>query len=201
MRKQYFALLLCSGFGFAQQLPVTTITSLENPDSDINFGSTGIYAQDTANERDQYVGTWEYNQNGTLFQIKIQKKDQILSNWLDNYGNTIRYNYCDVVFFTYKLIINGNTIYNNLNQDVFPEVYASQAIKKGIDNDLYGSFLDATKNVVGTVSIKRLDTTPPKITFNMSTGAYFLLNPDESYNQNEQLFYVPTGEIEMVKIN
>ena len=75
MKKLHLILFLYTSLGFAQ-LPVTSTTSLSNPDSDPNFTSNGNYAQDTANERQQYVGTWEYNQNGILFQVKIEKKDQ-----------------------------------------------------------------------------------------------------------------------------
>lgn len=184
----------------AQLLPVTSTTSLTNPDIDTNFGTNGNYAQDTANERDQYVGTWQYSQNGILFQVKIEKVNQLLSKWEDENGTVFRYTYCDVVIFKYKLVVNGNLIQDNLNQTNLPDLYPSEAIKKGTDDDLYGSFFDITNNVASRVSIKLLNTATPKITFNLSPGAYYFPNPDLP-NNPEPLFTVPTGEIEMVKIN
>lgn len=200
MKILYSILLLFTNCLFAQLPPITSTTSLSNPDIDPNFCSDGNYAQDTANERDQYVGTWEYSQNGTLFQVKIEKKDQSL-NKVEVNGTILCYTYCDEVTFKYKLVKNGIIIHDNLNQTTYNDPYIPTAIKKGTSDDLYGSFRDMANNVMGRVSIKRLNTSPPKITFNLSTGAYYLLNPDESYNPNQPLFSVPTGEIEMVKIN
>jgi len=193
--------LLFLNIALAQEPPVLSTTSLANPNDDSNETINGNYAIDTANQRNQYVGTWEYNQNGTLFQVKIEKKDKYLSQGIYN-GQSLFYSFVDVVTFKYRLVKNGVTIYNNINQTSFPaSAYIPIATKKGSNTYLYGGFHDATNNVVGSVSITRQNTTPAKITFNLNRYDYDLRNPHSSYDPNQPLFTVPTGSIEMVKIN
>lgn len=184
------------------QLPVLSYSSLANPNDELKITKNGNYAQDTANERDQYVGIWEYNQDGVLFQVKMEKIDQYL-NKNEHNGTVVSYSYCDVITFKYKLIKNGVTIYDNLNQDVFPvgTYYTPTAIKKGSGTDLYGSFYDATRNAVPVVSITRLNTAPAKITFKVYRGGTYLRNPREYYDDGQPLLTIPSGEFEMVKIN
>ena len=185
----------------AQEPPVLSTTSLANAAQNLDIAKEGNYAMDTANQRNQYVGTWQYNQNGVLFQIKIEKKDKYLNEGIYN-GQRVFYNYRDVVTFKYRLVKNGVTIYNNINQTSFPaSAYIPIATKKGSNTYLYGGFHDATNNVVGSVSITRQNTTPAKITFNLNRYDYDLRNPHSSYDPNQPLFTVPTGSIEMVKIN
>ena len=66
------------------QYPVLTTTSLTgNPTLDSNFLKSGNYAIDTNNERNQYVGLWRYENNEILFELKMEKRDQIsLGGWL-----------------------------------------------------------------------------------------------------------------------
>ncbi|KAF2516828.1 hypothetical protein E0W68_11475 [Flavobacterium salilacus subsp. salilacus] len=203
--KTYITLftLLLFNFVSAQQLPVLSTTQLSNADNDMNYGANGNYAMDTANERDQYVGTWEYNQNGTLFQVKIEKKDMDM-NQITGSGvpGVDFYNYTDVVTFKYKLVKNGVTIYNNLNTTYTENSTYFPAIQSGGDNYLYGRFLDYTRNVAGIVTVTKLNTTnPEKIIFNISLTGNYKRNPDTYYDDGQPLFTVPTGEIEMVKIN
>ena len=185
----------------AQEPPVLSTTSLANPDQDLDVGRNGNYAMDTANERNQYVGTWQYNQNGILFQIKIEKKDKFLNDAVYN-GERIFYSYQDVVTFKYRLVKNGVTIYNNINQTGFPALaIIPTAMKKGSSDKLYGDFHDAIKEVMGVVLITRLNTTPAKINFNLILGEYYFTSNNHVPNPNEPLFTMPTGGIEMLKIN
>jgi hypothetical protein len=182
------------------QLPVLSTTSLANPNDNFKHTENGNYAKDLGNERDQYIGTWQYNQNGILFQVKMEKKDQYLNKTEYN-GQVVSYNYRDGIIFRYKLVKNGVVIYDDLNQSVFPDGYnASIATKQGGYNYLYGSFIDRTRNVGGRVTITKLNTVPAKIIFNVPLGAYYLLNPREYYDDGQPLFTFPTGGIEMVKI-
>jgi hypothetical protein len=200
MKKLHLILLLYTSFGFAQ-LPVTSTTSLSNPDNDQNFRKDGNYAQDTANERQQYVGIWEYNQNGILFQVKIEKKDQFL-NKAENNGVVLFYNFMDVVVFKYKLVKNGVTIYDNLNQTVYsPSDFVPTAIKKGIDNYLYGYFMDYTRNLAAIVKVTKTNSNPDIIKLEVFTNDTFRMNPESFYNGGQPLLTIPTGEIEMVRIN
>lgn len=195
-----FVILLISNTVLAQEPPVLSTTSLINPDEDINFGNNGNYAMDTANERDQYVGTWEYNQNGILFQVKIEKKDKYLNQVPS--GPMSFYTYADVVTFKYKLVKNGVTIYNNINQIGFPSsIRIPTAIKKSINDYLHGQYRDVVEPVVGRVNITRLNTTPAKIFFDLNLGTYYFTDPNYNPDPNTPLFAIPTGGFEMVKIN
>ncbi len=182
------------------QLPVITTTSLAgDPSNDVNFLKNGNYAIDVNNERDQYVGLWRYQDNGILFELKIEKKNQYI-NKVFIQGIT-SYHFFDVLTFKYKLIKNNVLIYDNLNQTI-PEDYISIATKYGVDNYAYGGFLDATRNVCAKVSITKTNTNPEKIFFDLSSGAYYLLNPISYYEGHViPLFNVPTNGIEMLKVD
>jgi hypothetical protein len=182
----------------AAQYPVLSTTSLASTNDENSHTNTGNYAMDTANERNQYVGTWEYNQNGVLFEVKIEKKEQEL---LGVTSISSHYFYADVVTFKYRLVKNGQEVFNNLNQAIFTGTdFMSSAIKEGGDNYASGVFYDKTRNVQGVVTIKKLNTTPEKITFEVPLGAYHLMNPPAYYEDGQPLFSIPTGEIEMVKV-
>ena len=63
--------------------------------------------------------------------------------------------------------------------------------------------IDMTRNVNASVSIKRLPATnPDKIYFDLSSGAYSLLNPSSYYTNppNIKLFNIPTDGIEMYRV-
>jgi hypothetical protein len=61
--------------------------------------------------------------------------------------------------------------------------------------------LDYTRNVVGSYTVTKLSGLPAKINFNLVLGDYRLLNPHSYYQDGQPLFSIPTGGIEMVKIN
>jgi hypothetical protein len=177
----------------AQQPPVLNTYSLANPQHEFKITKKGSYSKDYADERNQYVGTWQYSQNGILFEVKMEKKDQHL------FQTPYNYFYVDVILIRYRLIKNGVDIYNNYNS-VDPEVL-SEGTKQGGDDYLNCSFLDVTRQVLGDATVKKLSGTPEKILFNLSTGGYMLLGPPEIYQPGVDLFSIPTGPIEMLKIN
>lgn len=197
--KNILLLFLLSFYGASfAQYPVLSTTSLANTDEIDLHTNTGNYAMDTANEREQYVGTWEYNQNGILLQVKIEKKDEhfVLSRDIPDY-----YFYIDILSLKYRMVKNGQEIFNNLNQTVFTGTdYISATYKIGGDGYLYGNFIDKTRNILGVVTIRKLNTTPEKITFEVPLEAYHLMNPEEYYDDGQPLFSIPTGEIEMVRV-
>ena len=121
----------------------------------------------------------------------MEKRDQFL--FKIEYQGQIHYQYADIIIFKYKLVKNGVVIYDNLNATIPNENYYSQATKHGNSEFLYGSLLDFTRNVMGTVSIKRLQASnPDKIYFNLSSGGYSLLNPSSYYTNppNIKLFNI-----------
>lgn len=182
------------------QYPILSTTSLADPNDD-NFNSNNAnYAVDTSNSRQQYVGTWEYNQNGILFQLKIEKLDQRFRGIIHNGELQGSYNYYDEVILKYKLIINGNLLFDNLSETNLESI-KSYGWHRQSDGYLGGKFLEYTRNVYITYEINRLFTTPAKINFNLERMIYTLLSPLTSYHQGEKLFLIPTGGIEMIKIN
>ena len=83
------------------------------------------------------------------------------------------------------------------------ENYFSSATKYGDLDYLSGRMIDMTRNVNASVSIKRLPATnPDKIYFDLSSGAYSLLNPSSYYTNppNIKLFNIPTDGIEMYRV-
>lgn len=194
----FISILLLTSFLFAQ--PVLTTTSLAgDPTNDNNFSTKGNYARDFLNERDQYVGLWRYNQNGVLFELKIEKFDKLKSFAMIE--GVEYYFYDDCVVFKYKLVKNGVTIYDNLNTTVTHN-HHSTSMKYGVNNFLSGLMLDATRNVRANVTITLLNTNPQKIFFDLSSGAYHLMDPN-GYGQNPgvPLFNIPIDGIEMERIN
>lgn len=190
------AILFCNLI-FAQGLPVLSTTSLSNPDEKFEHPKNGNYAMDDNNERDQYIGLWEYNQNGIVFQLKIQKHDKVL-NKIEYNGIISHYNYFDQVDLRYKLIKNGVTVFDNLNQGNIDPI-TSYGIKN-YSNYLEGFILDHTRNAIGSYTIEKLSSIP-KIKFNLILGNYRLLNDNSFYQDGQPLFSIPIGGIEMVKIN
>ena len=191
-------LLFCSYLS-AQELPVLSTTSLANPEDDMNNPKNGNYAVDTNNERNQYVGLWEYNQNGIIFQLKIEKQDQVI-NKIEYDGEVSNYNYYDQVSLRYKLIKNNITLFNNLNEPTIDNI-TSYGIKQASYPFLDGRIFDHTRNVVGSYTIKKYSNQPNKILFNLGLGNYRLLNAPSYYQDGQPLFSIPIGEIEMIKIN
>jgi len=190
-------LLLITSCLFAQYHVLTT-TSLADTSEVALHTNIGNYAMDTANEREQYVGTWEYNQNGILLQVKIEKKDE---HFVQSKDIPDHYFYIDILSLKYRLVKNRQEIFNNLDQIVFTGTdYISATYKIGGDDFLHGNFIDKTRNIIGLVTIRKLNTNPEKITFEVPLESYYLMNPNEYYDDGQPLFSIPTGEIEMVKV-
>ena len=184
------------------QYPILTTTNLSNnPTDDPNFLKNGNYAKDFNNERNQYVGLWRYQTADILFELKMEKRDEYLSNL--SYQNYHYYFYRDIIIFKYKLVKNGVIIHDNLDAVIPASGYFSCATKQGDNNYLSGRMIDVTRNVNAVVSINRIPgTNPNKIFFDLSSGTYTLLNPPEYYisQPNIDLFNIPVDGIEMVRV-
>lgn len=183
----------------AQNPPILSTTSLANPEQEFDHPKKGNYAQDTSNSRDEFVGTWQYNQNGVLFQLRIFKQDQVLEKKELN-GQVLDYYYYDYVILKYKLVKNGTVLFDNINDNSIntDESYGY----KEINSDLRGGLTDMTRNVRGYYLIKREPfSSTPKIRFNLILGNYKMLNDPSYYDDGQPLFSIPTGGIEMIKIN
>src|SRR5690606_35020227 len=108
----------------------------------------GNYAMDTNNERAQYIGTWRYESNGLLFELKVDAADQFLQQFPDG----SKYYFWDVVVLKYRMVQNDVEIFNNLEAAVSSD-YPSIGIKQGDRGSLDGRIKDFTRNVTGTFSI------------------------------------------------
>ncbi len=191
-------ILLVGNIVFAQH-PVLSTTSLFNQNDRYEHTNQGNYAMDTANEREQYVGLWRYEENGILFELKIELNNQRINS--AQIESQLFYNYMDEVILKYKLVKNGIVLHDNLNSTVIEEDYISYGFKYGSSEFLSGRMLDYTRNVFGSFTIKRLNTTPEKIIFNLGEFNYKRLNPDSFYQAGVKLFSIPTGDLEMMKVD
>lgn len=194
----YILILFSCNVITAQDLPVLTTTSLANPEDNMEHAKKGNYAKDLGNYRDQYVGLWEYNQNGVLFQLKIEKEDMAI-NKIEYNGEVSNYNYTDEVILKYKLIKNGIVLFDNLNTTTV-DFINGWGIKQ-VNRELYGRMLDFTRNVMGAYTITKQPGSNTTIIFNLVLGDYRLLNPPTYYQDGQPLFSIPTGGFVMSKIN
>ncbi|MBU7570139.1 MAG: hypothetical protein KAF41_05750 [Flavobacterium sp.] len=189
-------LMMCQNLA-SQELPVLSTTSLYN--GEVYHSENGNYAEDTHNERDQYAGLWEYNQNGILFQLRIEKMNRVI-NKIEVPGFETRYNYSDQLTLRYRLVKNNVLLFDNLEgSDVDP--IANYAIKLGSNNYASGRIWDRTRNVRGSHTITRLNTNPAKIIFNLERFDYTKVNDSSFYQDGQPLFSIPQNGIEMVKID
>lgn len=202
MKKYFIGVgLFLINVAFSQTLPILTTTSLANPEHDLDTAKKGNYAIDKNNERQQYVGLWQYTYGNDIFQIKITKQDQVL-NKIEYNGEVSQYNYVDKIIIRYRLVKNGMEIYNNLSENNIDTVNA-WGIKQLSRDYLYGRFFDHTRNVIGSYTIRNI-TQPgsmPKILFEMDRFNYRLLNSPAYYEDGQPLFSIPQGIIEMIKVN
>ncbi|WP_143055654.1 DUF6705 family protein [Flavobacterium terrigena] len=200
MKKQIiYIFLLCTSSLFAQY-PVLTTTSLSNPDHDDQHSKHGNYAIDTNNDRQQYVGLWRYTTNDLLFELKIVKLDKLCSSTPPPTGYTRKYSFIDGVVITYKLVKNGIIIYDNLNTIFTNTNYHSWGYVEAPDDFLYGRMKDFNGGATSIFTITNLNTSPNKIYFDLSSMAYSLDRPKETYQHDVKLFTLPTGGIEMIRV-
>ena len=191
-------LTICQNLA-SQELPVLSTTSLYNEEQQFDHIDSGNYAKDTHNERDQYVGLWQYNQNGILFILKIEKMDKMI-NKRKFPGFQAHYNYFDRLVLRYRLVKNNVLLFDNLNEsDIDP--IANYATKLGFRNYASGRIWDRTRNVRGSHTITRLNTNPAKIIFNLERFDYTKVNDSSFYQDGQPLFSIPQNGIEMVKID
>lgn len=202
--KKIFTIIIVLIFGKAfSQYPILSTTSLNDENQELMHSNNGNYAIDTANERDQYVGTWQYdNGNGTIFEIKIVKHDQCFRGTIyrgELYGN---YYYMDLVKIKYKLTINNTILFDNLDESNLNNIYESGHKYASMDH-LHGSIVDETTKVGVRYNIyKTDDTSPEKIIFKAQRGTMYKLYPRTNITAPDgSPTFFPMEEIEMVKIN
>ncbi len=197
VRWYFFIVVLAFVQANAQDLPVLSTTSLSSPGR--SYGTNGNYAKDYHNLRGPYVGTWRYNQGGVNLIIKMSKLDKVL-NKIEYQGVVSRYNYKDKLELRYRLVVNGTVLFDNLTTGNVDPITSYGIARAGYD--LNGRILDHTRNVVGSFTAKSVMISgQKKMLFNLYLGNYTMINPRSYYQDGQPLFSIPTGEIEMVKID
>lgn len=196
-----FFCLIVINITFAQ-LPTLSTTSLANSAEDLDKANNGNYAIDTANERQQYVGTWEYSNSNTLFQIKIEKVDKYFYGIY--YKGRLQGNYffMDAVIIKYKIVVDGVVLFDNLNETNLSLV-RGEGTKLGSDPYLHGSIIDEiTKVGVRYEIYKTSATSPEKIIFKGQRGTMYALRPRTNITAPDgSPTFIPLNEIEMIKID
>ncbi len=190
-------ILLVTNIAIAQY-PVIHTISFANPNDYVKIGNNGTYVVDTNNERNQYVGLWQYNQNGLFLKLKIEKVDQRLSKSVYQ-GPESSYYFKDIIIIKYKLEKNGIVLYDNLNETNLDNIYSS-GTKRSIDNYLDGHFLEYSRNINSYYTITRLGTFPETINFNLSRFLISRINPSSFYNDGQPLFNIPTMGLILTKM-
>jgi hypothetical protein len=184
------------------QLPTLSTTSLANSAEDLDNTNNGNYAIDTANERQQYVGIWEYSNSNTLFQIKIEKVDKYFYGIY--YQGRLQGNYffMDAVKIKYKIVVDGVVLFDNLNETNLSLVRGT-GTKLGSDPYLHGSIIDEITKVGVRYEIYKTSATgPEKIIFKGQRGTMYALRPRTNITAPDgSPTFIPLNEIEMIKID
>ncbi len=71
MKTFLFSLISSCFFCSLTAQEVLSTSSLADPYDIVHLINHGNYAMDTNNERAQYIGTWRYESNGLLFELKV----------------------------------------------------------------------------------------------------------------------------------
>ena len=184
------------------QLPTLSTTSLANSAEDLDKANNGNYAIDTANERQQYVGTWQYSNSNTLFQIKIEKVDKYFRGIYYNGRLQGNYYFIDAVKIKYKIVIDGVVLFDNLNETNL-DLVGGSGTKLGSNTYLHGSIIDEITKVGVRYDIyKTSATSPEKIIFKGQRGTMYALRPRTNITAPDgSPTFIPLNEIEMIKID
>ena len=181
---------------------VLSTTSLANSAEDLDKTNNGNYAIDTANERQQYVGTWEYSNSNTLFQIKIEKVDKYFYGIYYHGRLQGGYFFMDAVKIKYQIVVDDIVLFDNLNETNL-DLVGGSGTKLGSDPYLHGSIIDEiTKVGVRYEIYKTSATSPEKIIFKGQRGTMYALRPRTNITAPDgSPTFIPLNEIEMIKID
>ena len=184
------------------QLPTLSTTSLANSAEDLDRANNGNYAIDTANERQQYVGTWEYSNSNTLFQIKIEKVDKYFYGIYYHGRLQGGYFFMDAVKIKYKIVVDDIVLFDNLNETNL-DLVGGTGTKLGSNPYLHGSIIDEiTKVGVRYEIYKTSATSPEKIIFKGQRGTMYVLRPRTNITAPDgSPTFIPLNEMEMIKID
>lgn len=187
---------------FSQTYPILRTVPVEQTfNSEMKIFS-GDYVKDTQNRLNEYQGTWQYNQNGIEFTLKLIKKPQVIS--IQPNGD---YTYYDEIISTYKLVKNNITLVDNLNSSTYTGATNADSPKYGVFSNIEtfdyinGVITDLTNNVIiSRCEISKVAGNPDKIFFKLYHMHSWKRNPATFYQGLPSIYSIP-NEIEMTKIN
>ena len=187
MKKLFVILSVVCTFGLMAQ--VTSTSSIYDIDNLIKHGN---YAQDLNQDRDKFVGTWKYQNGETTLIVKLEKKDRFKFIL-----NELQVFYQDAITVKYKLIKNGNVLFDNLNSS-FPNEYTNDNnaffLINSKTNELKGSILDKSTNTVGHLDIEYINNNGLKFNLN----GHYKHVPNNLTGTND--FELPLGDIQLTRI-
>lgn len=204
--KAVYIIALLFGLGLSAQTshPILRTIPISQAQEEEYDPLSGDYVKDTQNHFNQYLGTWQYNQNGIVFTLKLVSVPKVIS-MMPN-GN---YYFYDEIISTYKLVKNGITLIDNLStpSTAFTGQTNSDRPKFGTFNNtetfdyINGIITDLTNNIIiSRCEITRLPGTPAKIFFKLYPNHSWKRNPPEFYEGMSSMYSMPNN-IEMVKID
>ncbi|WP_159802462.1 DUF6705 family protein [Flavobacterium sp. MK4S-17] len=199
----FLLLFIASQYLQAQTPPVLQYKTLEDDNLETNNIEKGDYYRDVNNVLDRFTGTWQYQQDNTIFTLKIRKVNQFLFQA----PNADFYIYQDILLVNYKLIKNNTVLVDELDKPLIYKLIDSNNYNcyfRFIPNEgIYGTFIDLTNRVYVESRIKKLLTLagePQKIHFlavvNSNTHRG---KPKEFYEGMSSILSIP-GNVELVKI-
>lgn len=200
-----FLFLLIIEFSYSQTFPILRTISFNDAHTDTYWLKKGDYIKDDQNTLDKYVGTWVYSNDNTVFTIRLNRINAFLIPEVEP-GELYFYN--DVIVIRYKLLINNNVVFDNLNDPLVNVLNPDDAITSlshtETNNYLNGVFKDIANNVfVSRCEITKLINAigqPQKIYFKLYPNHSRRMNPPSFYQGMTTMYSMPSN-IELTKID
>ena len=162
---------------------------------------SGDYVKDTENKLNTYEGTWIYNANGIEFILKLEKKEQVLSDFGGHYY------FYDMIITRYKLVKNNVTLFDNLDATLPHHILSRN--EEGVFgffnfaenySKLSGGFYDFNYNIISNCFLTKIITSvgePERIIFKLWGGIKY--NEPGFYEGLTDAFSIPNN-IELTKL-
>ena len=191
-----FLLLLFVNFIAGQEI----IKPIEQRLGDNYQNNTNVYYKDTNERLQDLVGSWEYEENGVFFKVTFYKL-KINHNEKHNV-------FGDKLFAKFLFIENGNVVYDNYENMVYPisanvntkpsDIESTYVLPNHI-SFLYTepSMIDCHRRKVGRLEITYLNNATPQIQWVRTTATrYFRSNPcDNGVLPDDSDFLIPANMV------
>lgn len=190
---------------YCQTPPILRTVTLEQSYQENYSLKKGDYIKDSQNTLNKYIGTWTYSNNGTVFTLKLERINVFLIPMTE--GSDFYY-YKDIILVRYKLVRNGQVVFDNLNSPSGTSltIDENRGVLNNIETNDYidGIFYDFTNNVfVSRCEITKLINAigqPQKIYFKLYPNHSRRMNPPSFYQGMTTMYSMPSN-IELTKID